>query len=294
MFNGVLTALITPFKDGKIDFDALGVLIEKQIKAGASGLVLLGTTAETPALTSAEKQAILDYAAPLIKGRAKLVIGAGSNSTEVTLSNVRMAAKYSPDAALIVTPYYNKPNLSGMIAHYKAVAAEGLPIMLYHIPGRTGQKLSLAFFDKLLEAVPEIIAVKESDYDINHITAMSLKYAGGRLDYICGNDDIWPVFLGLGNSAIISAAGNTMAPVFVKTQKLFNEGKVKEAANCFAKAYGLIGASYLEVNPTCSKYILSKLGICGADVRLPLGPLDKTTETKIDEILAKTDKEFFI
>jgi 4-hydroxy-tetrahydrodipicolinate synthase len=290
MFNGVLPALITPFKDDKIDFTALQTLIEKHIAAGVSGFVLLGTTAETAALTDAEKREILDFAVKQINGRVKVIIGAGSNNTQTTIKNVETAAKFNPAAVLVVTPYYNKPNLSGMIAHYTQAAKAGLPIVLYHIPGRTGQKLSIPFFKELLAAVPLIKAVKESDYDIVHITEMAVNFGKERLQLICGNDDLWPVFLGLGAKAIVSAAGNTLSPAFIKIYQEFTAGKTQQAMDAFRAVYPLITASYLEVNPTCGKYMLSKLGICAPDVRLPLGPLAAQTKQKIDAALAAAEK----
>lgn len=294
MLNGILPALITPFKDNKIDFKTLEVLIQKHLAAGVSGFVLLGTTAETPALTSAEKEEILKFATAVINKKAKVIVGVGSNSTETTLKNIETAVKYSPDMLLVVTPYYNKPNLSGMIAHYQLAANAGLPIMVYHIPGRTGQKLSVKFFDSLLKEVPQIKAVKESDYDITHITEMAVKFGGGRLEYVCGNDDLWPVFLALGSKAIVSAAGNTLSPGFIKMHKLYTEGRTDEAMQIFRSAFPLIAGSFFEVNPTCSKYVLEKLNLCSSEVRLPLGPIAKETQDKLDAILAATDRTLLI
>jgi 4-hydroxy-tetrahydrodipicolinate synthase len=294
MFDGVLPALITPFKDDKIDFAALGALIDRHLAAGVNGFVLLGTTAETAALTDAEKEEIIKFSSQKISGKAKIIIGVGANNTNTTLKNIETAAKYNPAAILVVTPYYNKPNLSGMKAHYAAAAKAGLPIVLYHIPGRTGQKLNVNFFEELLAAVPAIKAVKESDYDIAHIARMAAKFGGGRLNYICGNDDLWPAFLGMGSRCIISAAANTLSPAFVKIYNLFCEGKTQEAAQVFRAAYKLIDASYYEVNPTCCKYILEKLGYCANAVRLPLGPISSETKQKIDAVLNAADKELLI
>ena len=152
MLTGVFTALPTPFfADGNIDFENLQKLLYAQLTAGVHGIVLLGTTAETPTLTAAEKKQILDACVPSIrKAGRQLVIGVGTNNTVSTVENIRVAALYKPDAALVVTPYYNKPTPSGMVAHFKAAAAEGLPLVLYHIPGRTGQKLPGALLKILL------------------------------------------------------------------------------------------------------------------------------------------------
>lgn len=294
MFKGVLTALITPFKDNKIDFNSLEVLIEKQLTAGVSGFVVLGTTAETPALNEREKEEIIKFCTEKINKRAKIIIGAGSNNTQVMLKNCETACKYNPDGLLIVTPYYNKPNLSGMIAHYTLAAQFNKPIVLYHIPGRTGQKLSIKFFEELLNNVPQIMAVKESCYDITHLTEMAVKFSPKRLNYICGNDDLWPIFLGLGARAIISAAANTMAPFFVKVYDLFTVGKTQEAIALFAQGYPLIKANYAEVNPTCVKYLLSLKGLASDEVRLPLGSVSAENKIFLKQIYEQTSKDILL
>lgn len=294
MFKGVFTALITPFKDNKIDFHALEVLIEKQIIAGVSGFVVLGTTAETPALNEQEKEEIIKFCTERINKRAKVIIGTGSNNTQVMLKNSEVACKYNPDGLLIVTPYYNKPNLSGMIAHYTLASQFNKPIVLYHIPGRTGQKLSIKFFEELLNNVPQITAVKESCYDIAHLVEMSVKFTPKRLEYICGNDDLWPVFLGLGSRAIISAAANTMAPLFVKVYNLFTEGKTQEAMSFFSQGYSLIKANYAEVNPTCAKYLLSLMGLANDEVRLPLGTISDDNKIFLKHIYEQSSKDILL
>lgn len=294
MFTGVYTALVTPFKqNGEIDFKGLQTLLEKQIASGIDGLVLLGTTAESATMTASEKDQLLAAAVKQINKRVKIIIGAGTNSTVTTLQAAKAALAFDPDALLIVTPYYNKPNISGLIAHYTQVAQLGKPIVLYHIPGRTGLKLPLPLMSQLLEAVPQICAVKESDYDISFVTDMAVKF-GGKLDYICGNDDLFPQFLALNSAGIISAAGNVLAPSFVEIYREFNKGNTQAAFKKFAQIYPLIKACYLETNPTCVKYILSRLGICGEAVRLPLGPVDNAHKAQIDALLQEAAPNLFI
>ena len=294
MFKGVLTALITPFKDNKIDFHSLEVLIEKQLAAGVSGFVVLGTTAETPALNEQEKEDIIKFCTERINKRAKIIIGTGSNNTQAMLKNCEVACKYNPDGLLIVTPYYNKPNLSGMIAHYTLASQFKTPIVLYHIPGRTGQKLSIKFFEELLNNVPQIMAVKESSYEISHLIEMSVKFAPKRIEYLCGNDDLWTVFLGLGSRAIISAAANDMAPLFVRVYNLFTEGKMQEAFTLFAQGYSLIKANYNEVNPTCAKYLLSLMGLASDEVRLPLGTISNENKIFLKQLYEQTPKDILL
>ncbi|MBO5911033.1 MAG: 4-hydroxy-tetrahydrodipicolinate synthase [Elusimicrobiaceae bacterium] len=294
MLHGVFTALATPFlPNGSLDIPSLLKLLRAQLNAGVHGVVLLGTTAETPTLTATEKKQILDVCVPEIKkANRQLIIGCGTNNTLTTVENVRLAAPYQPDAALVVTPYYNKPNPSGMVAHFKAAASVGVPLVLYHIPGRTGQKLSAALLDTLLKDVPQIIGVKESDYDIAHVTDVAVAHK--KLAYLCGNDDLFPPFLALNAAGIISAAACILAPGFIKIYNLYKANKPQEAFAIFAQIYPLIKACYLETNPTCIKYMLGKLGY-GIDViRAPLGEISAMHKTQIDAILAKTPKEFLV
>lgn len=294
MFTGVYTALATPLTvSGAVDYDALGRLLDAQLAAGVHGLVLLGTTAETPALSAAEKTEILRFCTRRVNKRVKIIIGAGTNATASTLENIRAVQPFNPDGVLIVTPYYNKPNPAGLIEHYKQAAALGTPVIMYHIPGRTGLKISGGVLAELLAAVPQIAGIKESDYDMAHVTGTAVKYAG-RLSYLCGNDDLFPEYLALNASGIISAAANVFAPAFVKIYDLFKQGKTKEAFAVFAQVYPFIKACYLETNPTCVKYLLSKIGFGGETVRLPLGEVSAENKAKIDALLQTADKALFI
>ncbi len=294
MFTGVYTALATPFTtEGKIDFAALEVLLEKQIKSGIDGLVLLGTTAEAATMDEAEKDELLCAAIKQINHRVKVIIGTGTNCTRTMLKNTEAALKHNPDGVLIVTPYYNKPNPSGLIEHYRQAAQLGAPIVLYHIPGRTGLKLPPAVLKDLLEQVPQIKAVKESDYDMSQVTDTAVHFAK-KINYLCGNDDLFPQYLALHASGIISAAANVLAPAFVKMHAAWQKGNTEQTFSIFSKAYPLIKACYTETNPTCVKYLLSRLGVGGETVRLPLGPVSDAHKKQVDEILQSTDKSLLI
>ncbi len=200
---------------------------------------------------------------------------------------------YNPDAVLVVTPYYNKPNPSGLIAHYKAVAAVGLPVVLYHIPGRTGLKISANTLAQLLQEVPQICAIKESDYDMTHVTQTAVKYTT-RINYLCGNDDLFPLYLALNATGIISAAANIFAPAFVKIYNLFKAGETAASFALFAQLYPLIKACYFETNPTCIKYMLSKRGFGSEAVRLPLGEISAEHKSQTDALLKTADPSWMI
>lgn len=289
MLEGVYTALATPFHpDGKVDYEALEKLLFAQLAAGVHGFVLLGTTAEAATLTVVERQEILSFCTARLRGKSKIIIGTGTNCTTTTLELTRQACAFEPDGVLVVTPYYNKPNPAGLIEHYRQVAQIGLPIVLYHIPGRTGLKVSSSVLENLLTSVTQIKAIKESDYDMTHVTDTAVKYTK-RLDYVCGNDDLFPQYLAINASGIISAAANVFAPSFVKIYNLFKSGQTAQAFDLFASIYAQIKACYLETNPTCVKYMLSQLGFCGETVRLPLGPVSAENKGKIDALLMRTD-----
>lgn len=294
MIQGVFTALTTPFTpQGNVDIANLQKLLTAQLNAGVDGIVLLGTTAEAATLTAAEKQQVLQTAVPMLKGKAKIIIGTGTNNTATTLENTRAVKTFAPDAVLVVTPYYNKPNPSGLIAHYQAVAKEGLPIIMYHIPGRTGLKVPAAVLAQVLAQVPQIVGVKESDYDMTHVTDTAVRYSK-KISYLCGNDDLFPHYLSINSAGIISAAGNVFAPAFVKIYNLFKSGKPAEAFDVFSALYPLIKACYLETNPTCVKYMLAQLGFGAETVRLPLGEISAEHKTQIDALLKTADKSLLI
>ena len=295
MLTGVFTALPTPFlADGSLDTVNLLKLLHAQLAAGVQGVVLLGTTAETPTLTESEKKTILDLCTPVLKEHhARVIIGAGTNNTHTTVENVRQAAAYQPDAVLVVTPYYNKPNPAGLLAHYQAAAGAGIPLIMYHIPGRTGLKVPASVLANLLAHVPQLIGIKECDYDMSQVTDTAVKYAH-KISYLCGNDEFLLQYLSIGASGTISAAASVLAPAFVKMYQLFKAGNTQEAFSVFTQVYRLIKACYVETNPTCIKYMLSKLGFGTATVRAPLGEIASENKTKIDQLLSQTPKEFIL
>ena len=294
MLSGIFTALPTPFlSDGSLDLPHLVKLLRAQLQAGVQGVVLLGTTAETPTLSAAEQQQILELCVPELKSNTQFIIGAGTNNTVSTLENLRKIALYHPAAALVVTPYYNKPNPAGLIAHYQTAARAGIPLIMYHIPGRTGLKVPADVLQQLLHQVPQLTGIKECDYDMARVTDTAVKYAG-KISYLCGNDEFLLHYLAIGASGAISAAANVLAPGLVKIYNLFKQGHTSQAFEVFTRIYPLLKACYYETNPTCIKYMLSKLGYGTATVRAPLGEISTEHKAAIDALLDQTPKEFLI
>lgn len=285
MLNGVYTALITPFTpDEEVDFETLDRLINLQLHNQVNGLVVLGTTAETPCLTTEEKHKIISFVKERVEGKCKLIIGAGGNCTKTTVEQAKSYLKYNPDAFLVVTPYYNKPNKSGMIEHFRQVSELGVDIVLYHIPGRTGQRLPVDVIEEIIKKAPRITAIKQADYDPAHTLELTTKLAD-KISILSGNDDMFLQMMALNGKGIISAAANVMPNVFVELYQ-------NKSFETFAKAFPLIKACYLEVNPTCSKYMLSKMGFGLDKVRLPLGSISQENKDKIDRLLTEYERNF--
>lgn len=278
LFRGASTALITPFSGGRIDFDAFGHLIERQIAAGIKALVVAGTTGESPTLSDAEKIALFAFAAERIGGRVPLIAGVGCADTTHTVALARSACAAGADALLIVTPYYNRPTQAGLRAHYEAVAdAAERPIILYSVPGRTGVTVSTDTYIALSDH-PNIVAVKEASTDMGAVSAL-IDSCSGRLDVFAGNDDLTVPFLSLGAPGVISVLSNVIPGAVVDICRLWQEGKPRLAAARAAKYHCLTRALFAETNPVPVKAALAMMGLCQEELRLPLvSPCPKTRE----------------
>lgn len=271
LFRGAATALITPFCGGRIDFDALGALIERQLNAGIGAIVIAGTTGESATLTDPEKIALFAYAAERIHGRVPLIAGVGCADTAHTVTVARSACAAGADALLVVTPYYNRPSQTGLHAHYEAVAdASEKPIVVYSVPGRTGVKISTDTYDALADH-PNIIAVKEADTDLGAISTL-IDRCGDRLDVYAGNDDLIVPFLALGGIGVISVLANVVPAATFEVCRLWFDGKVRLAAAKAAKYHTLCSALFADTNPVPVKSALAMLGLCREEFRLPLTP----------------------
>lgn len=271
LFRGAATALVTPFYEGRIDFDALGGLIERQLDAGIAGIVIAGTTGESATLTDAEKVALFAYAAERIHGRVPLIAGVGCADTAHTVRMARSACAAGADALLVVTPYYNRPSQAGLRAHYEAVAnASEKPVIIYSVPGRTGVRMTTETYAALADHA-NIVAVKEASTDLGEIGAL-IDLCGDRLDVYAGNDDLTVPILALGGMGVISVLSNvTPAPVS-DICRLWFDGKPRLSAAKAAKYHRLTHALFAETNPVPVKCALSMLGLCREEFRLPLVP----------------------
>lgn len=271
LFRGAATALITPFCEGRIDFDALGTLIDRQIEAGISALVIAGTTGESATLTDPEKVALFAYAVERIHGRVPMIAGVGCADTAHTVRLARSACSAGADGLLVVTPYYNRPSQAGLRAHFEAVAdAAERPIILYSVPGRTGVTIRTETYAQLADH-PNILAVKEASTDLGEISAL-IDSCGDRLGVYAGNDDLTVPILALGGIGVISVLSGIVPAGVSEICRLWFDGKVRLAAARSAKYHRLSRALFAETNPVPVKTALSMLGLCREEFRLPLVP----------------------
>lgn len=273
VFTGVCTALITPFRDGKIDFEALSGLIEFQIDGGVDALLINGTTGESATLTDAEKREIISFAVSEVGGRVPVIAGTGSNDTKKAVELSKFAYDVGADACLAVTPYYNKSSEVGLIKHYEAIAdATEIPIILYNVPSRTGVNIPLSVYERLSEH-KNIVAVKEANPSVSDFARLSAR-CGKNLDLYSGNDDLILPCLSLGGNGIISVISNALPRQTGDICRLWFGGKIKEASELQLKLLPLTNALFCEVNPIPIKALLSHLGFCKEEYRLPLCPMD--------------------
>jgi 4-hydroxy-tetrahydrodipicolinate synthase len=279
IFRGVGTAMITPFKDERIDYESLERLIERQIDAGIDALIIGGTTAEAATLSDVERYELFKASKDMIGNRCKVIFGTGTNDTRVAVKHTEFASRLGCDGVLVVTPYYNKGTQSGVIRHYERIAeASDVPVLLYNVPSRTGVNLSLDTLIRLSEN-EKIVGIKEASDSLDRLMAISLIE---RLDLYSGNDSqIYPV-LALGGLGVISVVSNLYPRETMEICKQYFSNKRDNSLLLQQRLLPLINTLFLETNPAPIKYALSKRGLCSEEMRLPMYPPSDETRRKID------------
>jgi 4-hydroxy-tetrahydrodipicolinate synthase len=283
IFEGVGTALITPFKNGNIDFECLKRLIEMQIDAGVGAIVIGGTTGEAATLEDKERYLLFEKSANFISGRVKLICGTGTNDTRAAIRHTKEAEAIGCDGVLLVTPYYNKGTSEGVYRHYESIAnSTALPIILYNVPSRTGVNLEYETLKRLSE-IDNTVAIKEASDSLDRLVEIStLK---DSLTLYAGNDSqIYPT-LSLGGLGVISVLSNLYPKQTTDICKYYFANNSVKALELQKELLPIINALFLETNPAPIKYILSKKGMCKADMRLPMWPPTKVTMQKIDAVI---------
>ncbi|WKL56475.1 4-hydroxy-tetrahydrodipicolinate synthase [Asticcacaulis sp. ZE23SCel15] len=284
LFHGVITALITPFKDGEVDYAAFEALVEHQIKSGVHGLVPVGTTGETSTLTMAEHKSIVELCVKTAAGRVKVIAGAGSNSTAEALELTQHAKAVGADAALVVAPYYNKPSQEGMYQHYKHLNDNvQIPVMMYNVPGRTVVDLSNATVARLAQ-LPNIVGIKDATGDLARASMMRLEVPED-FALISGDDPTLLGYMAHGGHGVISVTSNVAPAQMVELYKAAAAGDFATARAIQDKLINLHKALFYDASPSPTKYALSRLGQCTDEVRLPITACAADVRPKVDEAM---------
>lgn len=272
-FKGIFTALVTPFnEDGSLDDEGLKILIKRQLDADIGGLVFLGTTGESPTLSTNEQQDILKIAKDTCKGRMLFIVGTGTNSTASTIENTKRAESFGADAALIIVPYYNKPTDEGIYQHFNAVAeATSIPLIPYNHPGRTGINIDLKTFKRLLQ-IPNIVGIKECSSNISEISDKIEMARKVRPEFsiVTGNDQEILTLMALGGHGAISAASNVIPNEIKLLVRSLLEKNLETAQEMHYQLMPLLRMLFSETNPIGIKAALASLGLPSGKCRLPL------------------------
>ncbi len=286
LFKGVITALITPLRDGNVDEDAFARLLERQIAAGVHGVVPMGTTGESATLHLDEHQRVVELAVKIAAGRIRVIAGAGSSATDKAIDLVRHAKTVGADGALVVTPYYNRPSQAGLQAHFEAIAeAVQLPVLVYNVPGRTGVDLANETV-AALAAQPNVVGIKDATGDLGRIGWMRANIAEG-FALISGDDASWLGYQAAGGHGVISVTSNVAPEGMVALYEAVEAGDLDTARLWQDRLIGLHRALFLDSSPSPAKYALAKLGLCGEEVRLPLVPTRADVRPLLDRALAE-------
>lgn len=284
-FKGLATALVTPFVDGEVDWNAFRNLVRRQVEADVDFFVPLGSTAETPCLTDAEKVKILEIAREESNG-LPIVAGAGSNSLTATVQNMRLLDGHGADAYLIVVPFYNKPTQEGLYQYFKAVAEEtDRQVILYNVPGRTGTNMKPETTLRLAE-IPNVTAVKEASGDLAQIIDIK-RQAPANFTVLSGNDDQTLPLMACGADGVISVASNVAPKQMKALTRAVAASDLKEAIRLNNSLMPLYHACFVESNPIPAKAALSLMGLCRDEMRLPLLPATGGTRTLLADVLRK-------
>ncbi len=285
MFKGSMPALVTPFRNGEVDVKTLKHLVNWHIDQGSTGLVPVGTTGETPTLTHEEHEMVVAEVVKASAGRVPIIAGAGSNNTAEAIRLVKFAADIGADAALIVTPYYNKPTQRGLLAHFKAVHdCADIPIIIYNIPGRSIIDMSPETMGELAK-LPRIVGVKDATGDLSRVSQQRIT-CGTEFCQLSGEDATALGFNAHGGVGCISVTANVAPKLCAEFQAATLAGDYAKALEYQDKLMPLHEAIFIEPGLVGTKYALSKLGLCSPDVRLPLTELTDSTKTAIDAAMA--------
>ena len=288
MFSGAFTALVTPFRNGEVDVEALENLVEFQIGQGIHGLVPCGTTGETPSMSEAEDRLVIGTVVRIANGRVPVIAGTGSNSTDMAIKYTRMAEEEGADGSLQVSPYYNKPTQEGLYRHFAAIAeSTSLPIVLYNIPGRTSVTVSAETTARLAE-IPNIVGTKEATHSMDMASDIR-RLCGEEFDILSGDDSLTLPLMSLGGRGVISVAANVAPAVVSDMVNALLEGDFERGRELHYDLLPLCRALFIETNPIPVKTAASILGLCSDEMRLPMIPLAGENLDTLRRVMEETN-----
>lgn len=288
MFEGITVALVTPFRNGEVDLEALDRLVDHVLAGGVDGLVPLGSTGEGAVLTEEEREAVVGRVRERAGSKVFILPGTGTSSTALTIQRTRQAKELGADAALISAPPYNKPTPDGLLAHFRAVAdAVDLPIVLYNVPGRTAVAMDVPTIVSLAEH-PRIVAIKESSGSLDQTSNL---VRADCLTVLSGDDNITLPMLAIGARGVVSVAGNIFPGAMVSMVRSAMEGDFTRARAFHLALMPLFKGLFIESNPLPAKRALTTMGILEEEMRLPLVPMRRENAEKLDAIVAKVRRD---
>jgi len=279
MFEGSYVAIVTPFKGGEVDYDALEKLIEMHVENGTSGLVPCGTTGESPTVSYAEHKEIIRFVIEKAAGRIPVIAGTGANSTAEAVELTVDAAEAGADATLQVSPYYNKPEPEGMYLHFKTIARESrLPMILYNVPSRTGRAIAMETVVRLAGEVQEVVAIKAADGSLDNVAHLRRTTT---LDILSGDDSLTLPMMAVGGKGVISVAANFVPRDVAQMVSAALKGDFETAREMHLKLFPIFKACFLETNPIPVKTAMEMMGLCEGELRLPLSPMQPEARAKL-------------
>jgi 4-hydroxy-tetrahydrodipicolinate synthase len=283
-FEGSIVAMVTPFRDGKVDEPKIRELVEFHVKNGTDAIVPCGTTGESPTLSHAEHKRVVEVTIETAAGRVPVIAGTGSNSTAEAIDMTQHAKKAGADGVLMVCPYYNKPTQAGLIAHYKAVAAAAdIPIILYNIPGRTGVNMLTETVATLAE-LQNIVGMKEASGSLEQMTEV-ISVCGDRLTVVSGDDALTLPLMAVGGKGVISVVANIVPKETAEMTRAALNGDWKRAKEIHLRLFPLVKAMFYETNPIPVKTAMQMLGRLNGELRLPLCPMSQANRDKLQKAL---------
>ncbi|WP_459202230.1 4-hydroxy-tetrahydrodipicolinate synthase [Methanococcus sp. CF] len=281
--QGVYPAIITPFKDGKVDYDGLRTNIDFLIENGVTGVIPVGTTGESPTLTPLEHENVIEKTVEFVDGRVEVIAGTGSNSTSEALEFSQYAEDVGVDGVLLITPYYNKPSQEGLKRHFGEIANSiNVPIVLYNVPSRTALNIEPETIKYLFEEYSNITAVKEANPNLSQVSEV---LDSCNIDVLSGNDELTLPIMSLGGKGVVSVVANIAPKEFVQMVDYANAGKFDKAKEIHYKLFPLMKLMFIETNPIPIKTAMNMLGMPSGELRLPLCEMAESNKLKLQNAL---------